>query len=492
MEPKYDFGVVGLGVMGYSLLLNVADRGYAVIGLDNDQEKADALTRDTGEQPVEGTTSVESFVGGLKQPRRILIMVPAGGPVDAVIETLKPHLAPGDLLIDGGNTHFSDTDRRAREVAEAGFRYLGMGVSGGQAGARYGPSMMPGGDAEAFKTVQPILEAIAARVYDEPCVAYLGRGAAGHYVKMVHNGIEYGMMQLIAEAYDLLHRGLHFTPTRLHRQFREWATGELESYLIEITADIFAQADDHSDGALIDRILDAARQKGTGKWTSQSALDLGVPTPNIDVAVTARYLSALKDERVEAAEALLGPEVDYDTDEEEREQIAGEIRNALFFGFVMCFAQGMALLRAASEAYDFGLNLADVARVWRGGCIIRARMLEPIGAAYQYTPDLPNLLMDDHLAKRVGQEQVDTRDVVAWAAHHGIPTPGLSVALSYYDAYRSARLPANLTQAQRDYFGAHTYERTDRDGTFHTEWKTTGTEKRDVPTRDEAPRSTDV
>ena len=490
MEATYDFGVIGLGVMGESLLRNVADRGYAVIGLDNDPAKADAVTQHPEGRQVRGTTELNAFLAHLKTPRSVLIMVPAGPPVDAVIKELLPLLSPEDLLIDGGNSHFPDTDRRTRQVREAGFRFMGMGVSGGQAGARFGPSLMPGGDPEAYLRVQPVLEAIAARVHNEPCVAYLGRGAAGHYVKMVHNGIEYGLMQLISEAYDLLHRGLHLTPARLAQVFDTWNQGELAAYLVEITGDIFRQRDDQSDDYLIDRILDAARQKGTGRWTSQSALELGVPTPNIDVAVTMRYLSALKEAREAGQDVLLGPEIDHQADEEERIQLTAEIGNALYFGFLMTFAQGMALLRAASEAYDFGLQLGEVARVWRGGCIIRARLLDPIAAAYQHRPDTAQLLFDDHLAKRAGQEQADARHVVAWAAHHGLPVPGLSVALAYYDGYRSGRLPANLIQAQRDFFGAHTYERLDQPGTFHTEWAGGAAEQADQVAPDPPPRAT--
>ncbi|SDL63456.1 6-phosphogluconate dehydrogenase [Catalinimonas alkaloidigena] len=464
----YDFGVIGLGVMGHSLILNIGDHGFSVVGYDTDSAKAQSLTDETGDQPIRGTASLEEFVDLLEKPRRILMMVPAGGPVDAVIKAISPLLDEGDLLLDGGNSHFPDTERRAKELAAKKLRFFGMGVSGGQEGARRGPSIMPGGDKEAYERVRPVLEAIAAKVKDEPCVAYMGSGAAGHYVKMVHNGIEYSIMQLISEAYDLMQRGLGLRPEELHEVFKAWDDDELQSFLIEITAAIFDQRlEDQPDSYLVDFILDSAKQKGTGKWTSQSALDLGVPTPNIDVAVTMRYLSALKPQRMEASETLLGPPSQF---EEDRDSVIGEIRNALSFAFIVTFAQGMALLRAASDEYNYGTDLASVARIWRGGCIIRARLLEDISAAYTHQPDLPNLMMDDHLAKLLSQEQVDARNVVARAAYYGIPVPGLSVALAYYDAYRSARLPSNLIQAQRDYFGAHTYERTDLEGTFHTEW----------------------
>jgi 6-phosphogluconate dehydrogenase len=467
-ERRADIGMIGLGVMGRNLMLNIADHGFTVTGFDKDMDKVDALDREGDSDRVLSARDLGSFMDHLATPRAVMLLVPAGKPVDSVLDELEPHLERGDVIIDGGNSHFPDTDRRSERFAGKGIHYLGMGVSGGEAGARRGPSMMPGGPREGYEQVREILQAAAAKVDGEPCVTWLGPGSAGHYVKMVHNGIEYGLMELIAESYDLMGRGLGLDNRRLHLIYEKWSEGDLNGFLMEITADIFAQKDDKTDGDLIDVILDAARQKGTGMWTSASALDLQVPAPNIDIAVIMRDLSARDELRRQVAAHLGAPKPSYDGDSEELVQ---RLEGALLAAFVVTFAQGMALLSVASEEREYSLDLEAVARIWRGGCIIRAALLRPIRAAYARRPDLPNLLLDDDLAATVMDRQDDLRAVVAAAASMGIPAPGLMNALGYLDALRSARLPANLIQAQRDYFGSHTYERVDAEGTFHTQWR---------------------
>jgi 6-phosphogluconate dehydrogenase len=411
--------------------------------------------------------TIEEFLDALERPRRIMMMVPAGKVVDAAIASIQDVLEPGDLLIDGGNTFFQDTERRSKALEAKGIIYIGTGVSGGEYGALWGPSIMPGGQPQAWELIKPIFEAIAAKAYGEPCVAYMGPRGAGHYVKMVHNGIEYGDMQLIAEAYDLLHRGLGLDNAQLHEIFAEWNRGELESYLIEITANIFAKTDPETGKEIVDLILDEAAQKGTGKWTSQNALDLGAPTPTINAAVESRIVSAYKDERVAAAKILVGPEPEVSTDPE---TVIHWVREALYAAKICSYAQGFGLMRLASQEYGYNLNFGEIARIWRGGCIIRARFLNDISQAFQRNPDLPNLMVDPEFARRMNAGQLALRRVVALAAENGIPALAFSSALAYFDAYRSARLPANLTQAQRDYFGAHTYRRVDREGSFHTQW----------------------
>ncbi|MGC9468708.1 MAG: NADP-dependent phosphogluconate dehydrogenase [Anaerolineae bacterium] len=465
---KADFGIVGLGVMGQMLALNIERNGYRVAGYDVVGDKVADFNEKYADRNVIGCTDKEAFLQVLKEPRRIMMMVPAGKPVDAVIDSFKDDLTEGDLLIDGGNSHFTDTERRASMLADMGLHFIGTGVSGGEYGALWGPSIMPGGPRDAWELVKPILEAIAAKVDGEPCVTYIGPGGAGHYVKMVHNGIEYAVMQLTAEVYDVLSRGLGLSPQRLHEIFAEWNEAELESYLVEITRDIFAKADEKTGKPLVDVILDEAKQKGTGKWTSQDALDVGAPTPTINAAVEARIISAYKEERVAAAEALSGPTPEYSGDEE---LFIGYMRDALFAANICAYAQGFTLLRTANSEYNYDLDYADIAKIWRGGCIIRAALLEDIRAAFERQPDLVNLLMDEAFAEMVVARQDALRRVVGYAAANGIPVPAFSSALAYYDAYRSARLPANLTQAQRDYFGAHTYRRLDKDGSFHTEWQ---------------------
>jgi 6-phosphogluconate dehydrogenase len=467
---QYEFGMIGLGVMGRNLLLNMADHGFAVAGYNRDPAKVADLKTEASGKNVFGTSDLKEFVLKLKRPRALMLLVTAGRAVDMVINELLPLLQPGDLVIDGGNSYYADTDRRTQELTEKGIRFLGVGVSGGEQGARFGPSMMPGGSQEAYQVVKPIFESIAAKVNGEPCVTYLGPSSAGHYVKMVHNGIEYGIMQLISEAYDILKRGLGLGNDELHTIFKEWNDAELKSFLIEITAQIFLQKDDQKEGHLVDYILDSAKQKGTGKWTSQCGMDLGVPLSIIDVAVTSRYLSALKGERVAAAKTLSGPNPSFNLNGN-KQAVINQVKDALYFATIGAYAQGMHLLKVASETYNYNLKLDDVARIWRGGCIIRATLLEDITQAYMKNPGLANLLVDPALSGVVAARQESTRKILAYAITAGIPVPALSASLAYFDAYRTSRLPSNLIQAQRDNFGAHTYERIDTEGIFHTQWQ---------------------
>lgn len=465
-EQRYDIGMVGLGVMGRNLVLNMVDRGYRVAGYDRNLSQVQALRQEATGQ-AQGVETVAEFLDLLAAPRTIMLLVPAGPPVDAVIRDLLPHLAAGDLIIDGGNSHFKDTDLRAKALAEQGFHYLGVGISGGEHGARFGPSLMPGGPPDAYQRVRPILEAVAAQVDDAPCCAYLGPGSAGHYVKMVHNGIEYGLMQLIAESYDLMKRGLGLNNDELHAVYSRWNQGDLNSFLVEIAERIFNQSDEQTGRRLIDVILDEAEQKGTGMWTSQDALELNVPTPTIDVAVSMRNLSVLKEEREAAGQALGQPARRLP---ESQADWLDALQQAMHAAMIVTFSQGMALLRRASQVYAYSLNLEEVARIWRGGCIIRAALLEKIRSAYLAQPDLPNLLLDPELGRAVMAGRAGLAAMVGSAAQAGIPVPGLAASLGYLDSYRSPWLPANLIQAQRDYFGAHTYERLDAKGVFHTRW----------------------
>ncbi len=466
---KYELGLIGLGVMGRNLLLNMADSGFAVAGYDKDAAKVDALAQEAEKHEILGAGDLVQFTRALKSPRAILLLVPAGKIVDAVISDLLPHLAPGDLIIDGGNSYFLDTDRRRRSLTEKGIHFMGMGVSGGSKGARIGPSMMPGGDPKAFAQVQNLLEPVAARADGEPCVAWVGNGSAGHYVKMVHNGIEYGMMELIAETYDLMKRVLHLDNAAIAAVFEAWNRGKLASFLVEITARIFTRKDPDTGFHIVDLIQDASRQKGTGKWTSQDAMNLQAPIPIIDMAVVMRHLSGYKEERV-AAHQILGATEPKDTIQDQK-AFLNTLENALYFGFLTVYAQGFDLMRKASAEYGFDLNMQTIARIWRGGCIIRAAMLETFRGAFHRNPDLPNLLVDEAVARVALEVHTDARSAVKTALDAGIPAPGLMAAVAYFDAYRSDRLPANLIQAQRDFFGSHTYERTDRAGTFHTEWE---------------------
>ncbi len=464
---KYQWGMVGLGVMGGNLALNMAEHGIAVLGYDKQLGAADLLHRETGGREIAFAADIPSFVTQLARPRRVMMLVPAGPPVDDVIHDVAPRLAPDDILIDGGNSFFQDTDRRAQVLAKKGIHFLGVGISGGAEGARHGPSLMPGGPEAAYRRVQPVFETVAARVDDQPCTAYLGSGSAGHYVKMVHNGIEYALMQLIAETYDLLKRGLGLNDEELQATYAQWNETELSSYLLEITHQIFSRTDERTGQPLIDVILDEARQKGTGMWASQDAMELQVPTPSIDVAVAMRHLSALKEER-EAASWLLARA--GSARQHVRTRFLGHLRRGLYAAMIIVFAQGMALLRRASQVYGYGVNLEEVAQIWRGGCIIRAALLNLVRAAFHAKPNLVNLVTDPRLSKEITYRQKDLRAVVRGAAEWGVPCPGFMVALSYFDAYRSAWLPANLIEAQRDYFGAHSYERVDAKGSFHTEW----------------------
>jgi 6-phosphogluconate dehydrogenase len=468
MTDRYDLGMVGLGVMGANLVLNMVDHGFTVAGYDTRPEQAAGLLSRAPAGTVGVAASLAELVEMLKTPRVIMLMVPAGKPVDAVLDILLPVLQRGDILIDGGNSHFTATNLRQEALTAEGLALLGVGISGGAAGARIGPCIMPGGDRAAYAHVRPVLEAIAARVGDDPCVAYLGPGSAGHYVKMVHNGIEYGLMELIAECYHLLKRSFGLSNAELQETFQRWNAGELNGYLLEITADIFSHSDPSTGRHLVDLILDVARQKGTGSWSVEDAMALRVPTPVIDAAVAMRDLSAQEADRARAAAILHGPS---GTDQHVHETTVSQVGHSLFFAAMVTFAQGMAQLRAASDAYGYGLDLATVARIWRGGCIIRMALLDAITAAFQAQPGLTQLLLDDALAPELSLRQADVRRVVSLAIELGVPVPGLSAALGYYDAFRCGWLPANLIQAQRDYFGAHGYERSDAAGTFHTEWR---------------------
>ena len=464
-----DIGVVGLGVMGANLALNMERNGFRIAGYDLEAAKGQAFVGGPAAgRHVDLAASPDALMAMLKRPRRVLMMVPAGAAVDSAIAHLRPHLQPGDILIDGGNSWFLDTERRSKDLAGGGFHYIGTGVSGGEQGALWGPAIMPGGQREAWDALAPILRAIAAKADDgEPCVDYMGPGGAGHYVKMVHNGIEYGDMQLIAEAYDLLSRGLRLPARELSAIFQEWNAGDLRSYLVEITAEVLARTDPESGRPLVDLILDEAQQKGTGKWTSQHAFDIGAPIPTINAAVESRILSALKAERVHASRILRGPAPHYHG---KADRLVEAVRAALYASKVTSYAQGFGLLKLASAEYKWDLQPGNIARIWRAGCIIRASLLGDIMAAFQRDAALPNLLLDEAFRQAVDSRQGSWRFVVQVAVEMGIPVPAISASLAYFDAYRSERLPANLTQGQRDYFGAHTYRRVDKPGVFHTEW----------------------
>lgn len=467
-----NFGVVGMAVMGKNLALNVESRGYTVALFNRTTAKTEEVVAEHPDKNFVLTKTIEEFVAAIEKPRRIMLMVQAGPATDATIQALLPHLDKGDILIDGGNTHFPDTMRRNAELADSGINFIGTGVSGGEKGALEGPSIMPGGQKEAYDLIAPIFEQIAGKAPQDgkPCVAYMGPNGAGHYVKMVHNGIEYGDMQLIAESYDLLKRVLGLDNAEIQSIFEEWNEGELDSYLIEITKEVLKRKDDQgTNGYIVDKILDKAGNKGTGKWTSQSSLDLGVPLPLITESVFARFISTYKDERVKASSILSGPEVKFTGDKAE---IVEKIRQALYFSKIMSYAQGFAQLRQASKEYDWDLPYGTIAQIWRAGCIIRAEFLQNITDAFDKDADLENLLLDEYFIDITKRYQAAVRDVVSLAVQAGIPVPTFTSAISYYDSYRSANLPANLIQAQRDYFGAHTYERTDMDGIFHYDWYT--------------------
>lgn len=467
---KQQIGVVGMAVMGKNLALNIESRGYSVALFNRTGAKTTAVVEEHPDKNFKATYTIEEFVESIEKPRRILLMVKAGPATDATIQELLPHLDKGDILIDGGNTFFKDTMRRNEGLANSGINFIGTGVSGGEEGALKGPSIMPGGQKEAYALVAPILEQISAKAEDgAPCVTYIGPNGAGHYVKMVHNGIEYGDMQLIAESYDLMKNILNLSVEEMADIFKEWNQGELDSYLIEITADILTRKDDEGTGKpVVDVILDAAGNKGTGKWTSQSALDLGVPLPLITESVFARYISAYKEERVQASK-ILSRTNDFEFTGDKKELVE-KIREALYFSKIMSYAQGFAQLRVASKEFDWDLPFGEIAKIWRAGCIIRARFLQKITDAYDKNPEIENLLLDDYFVEITKKYQQSVRDVVALAVQAGVPVPTFSSAIAYFDSYRAERLPANIIQAQRDYFGAHTYERVDKEGIFHYSW----------------------
>ena len=470
---RQSVGLIGLGVMGQNLAKNIQRNGFRVAGFDTNGHISIKPEKQLINSNISIYSSLEELVHALESPKRIIMMIPANG-VDELIGDLKPLLVKGDLLIDGGNSHFLDTRRREKMLESDGLRYLGIGISGGEEGALWGPSIMAGGDREAWQLIEPVFRAIAAKVEDgTPCCGWLGSSGAGHFVKMVHNGIEYGDMQMICEAYYLMEKYLGLTPQEMHTVFSGWNKGELNSYLIEITGDIMAKTDSETGQPLIDVILDTAGQKGTGRWASQAALDLGVPASTIAESVFARLISGLKEEREYAATQLSGPGIKFDGSKEEFTEM---IRKALYASKICSYAQGYQLMRTASEHYDWNLDFGKIALLWRGGCIIRAQFLDKIKGAYDKRPDLPNLLLDNYFKDAVDANQTAWRQVVAKAVESGIPLPAFSSALAYYDSYRTSRLPANLLQAQRDYFGAHTYERVDkpRGQFFHTDWTESG------------------
>lgn len=465
---KQQIGVIGLAVMGKNLALNIESRGFTVSVYNRSPEKTKEMLEEHPDKNLFAAYTIEEFINSLEVPRKILIMVKAGKPTDDTIEQVLPYLDEGDILIDGGNSFFVDTQRRTKELEAKGIRFIGTGVSGGEEGALKGPSIMPGGQRSAYELVEPILKAISAKVKGDPCCTYIGPDGAGHYVKMVHNGIEYGDMQLICEAYHLLKDTLGLSVRELHEIFAEWNKGELDSYLIEITADIFTKSDSETGKPLVDVIKDTAGQKGTGKWTSQSALDLGVPLSIITESVFSRFISAMKDERTEASKVLNGPAPQ--PFEGDRQAFIEAVRQALYASKICSYAQGFAQMRAASEEFGWNLDYGSIAMIFRGGCIIRAAFLQNIKDAYDRNPSLKNLLLDEYFKGAVEKYQDSWRQVVSAAVSRGIPVPSFASALAYYDSYRTERLPANLLQAQRDYFGAHTFERVDKAGFFHYQW----------------------
>jgi 6-phosphogluconate dehydrogenase len=467
---KQQVGVIGLAVMGKNLALNIAEHGFSVSVYNRSSQKTKEILAEASKEAFGNTLSgydtLEEFVESLEIPRKIIMMVKAGDAVDDTIKQLLPLISKGDLLVDGGNSYYLDTIRRSKDIEEMGYHYLGTGISGGEEGARKGPAIMPGGNEEAYRMIEPVLTAISAKVDHEPCSTYIGENGAGHFVKMVHNGIEYADMQLISEAYFIMKKVLHLTPSELHEVFKEWNTGELNSYLIDITTEIFTKKDTETDNYLVDMILDVAGQKGTGKWTGQISLDLGVPTTTITTAVYERYISAMKEERVFASGVLKGP---AESPTKSKDFIEA-IRRALYASKICAYAQGFGLMHAASEQYGWNLNYGAIAKIFRGGCIIRAQFLNQISKAYEKQSILVNLLLEDYFKDVISEYQVEWREVIKTAISAGIAVPAFTSALAYYDSYRSKELPMNLLQAQRDYFGAHTYQRIDREGIYHTNW----------------------
>lgn len=469
---KQAFGLIGLGVMGQNFVLNVERNGFGVVVYNRTAETTEKFIGGPASgKNIKPAYTLKEFVDALESPRKIMLLVKAGAPVDATIQQLVPSLDKGDLIIDGGNSFFLDTERRAKELESQGFNFFGMGVSGGEEGALWGPSLMPGGSRDAYKEVEPIMTAVAAKAEEdgEPCVTYIGPGGSGHYVKMVHNGIEYADMQLIAEAYDLLKHALELSAQEFHDIFAEWNEGELSSFLIEVAANVFKKIDKETGKPLVDIILDKAGQKGTGKWMSENALDLEVAIPTVTAAVDGRFMSSQKEERVKAASILSGPDGKYNI--ESAQKLISAVRDALYVSKICSYAQGMSLLKRASDEYKYNLDLGMIASIWRAGCIIRARFLNDITNAYGRDKDLSNLLLDEEFRKILNSRQEAWRFVIKCAIELGVPIPAMSASLAYYDAYRSERLPANLIQAQRDFFGAHTFERIDKSGIFHADWK---------------------
>lgn len=466
MNNKYILGMIGLGTMGRNLLLNMADNGFAVTGYDRDAKMIQKLEEDGKAHNLKGFSSIGDFIQSLELPRKVMLLVPAGPIVDSVIQELVPLLDKGDLIIDSGNSHFIDTSRRAEELSKQGIHFFGMGISGGEEGARFGPSMMPGGDKTAYNAVKPILEAVSAKVNGDPCVTYIGPGASGHFVKMVHNGIEYAIMQILAEAYYMLKHGMGYNNEQIYNTFKKWNEGRLQCFLLEVTRDIFTVKDEKSGGYLIDVIRDEAKSKGTGKWTSQVSMDLDCPIPTINEAVSSRDLSKYKTLRIALSAALPHEAEKIDNPEAFEE----ELEKALYFAMITCYAQGMHLLSQASIEYKYDLSLQEISKIWRGGCIIRAELLEDIYEAYEKQPDLAHLYADAGIQNKLKEIVSSSRKVIGHAIQNGFALPAFASAITYYDSLRTANSPLNLTQAQRDFFGAHTFERTDEPGIFHADW----------------------
>jgi 6-phosphogluconate dehydrogenase len=466
MESKFTLGMIGLGTMGRNLLLNMADKGFAVTGYDKDPKMIQKLKEDGAKHNLTAYSSLEDFIGSLQLPRRIMLLVPAGPIVDSVIQELLPLLDKGDIIIDSGNSHFTDTSKRAADLSGQGIHFFGMGISGGEEGARFGPSIMPGGDKTAYGEMKEILEAVSAKVNGDPCVAYIGPGASGHFVKMVHNGIEYAMMQLLAEAYDIMKNALEYSNEEIHDVFEKWNNGRLQSFLLEVTKDIFAFKDEKTGGYLVDYIKDEAKSKGTGKWTSQVSMDLQLPIPTINEAVSTRDLSKFKSLRTALSKTYTQGKYTVG----DKDKFIVELEQALYFAVITSYAQGLHLLWQASITYEYELNLHEIAQIWRGGCIIRAEFLEDIYQAYKKQPDLEHLYADAGVAKKLEEILPGMRSVVSHTVLTGLAVPAFASALTYFDSLKTERMPSNLIQAQRDFFGAHQFERTDEEGTFHAIW----------------------
>ncbi len=465
-NKNFDFGLVGLGVMGRNFILNVAENGYSCIGLSSNIESIKILRKEGKDFNVDGTQSAKEFLISLNRPRKIMLLVPAGEPVDSTINRFLPYLDDGDMIIDGGNSHYDDTERRYKYLKDKKIKFIGAGVSGGSKGARFGPSIMPGGDKDSYEIIKPIFESVSAKINGEPCVTYLGNTSSGHYVKMIHNGIEYGIMQLISESYHILKNGLKKENFDIYNTFKKWNKGMLNSYLIEITRDIFNVKDKNSDNYLIDLILDKAKQKGTGKWTSQSAMDFGISIPTIDSSVSMRIISSFKDTRVRAEKIYAKKTVSSSSSIKTE-----DIENALKFSFIITFAQGLSQLKVVSEEKSYNLNYEKICKIWRGGCIIRAKMLDDFMRAYNKNSSLENLIFDKNISEIIKETDSSIRKVLIFCIENNIPSHALFSSLSYYDSLKSSILPMNLIQAQRDYFGEHTYERIDKEGFFHTDWE---------------------